>query len=182
MKTLVATIRDLHNDEGGAAFIEYTVLLGVILAVSIATIALVGNWANQTWVFLEGQLPTVPAPSTRSRPTVLKALNGEVVCQPMSQVSDAVVPELKGVVRTGRPDEAGEVVINVRRGGPQPRCGIWRMRWRSFTGSTCRAGRLPIPTRARRSMRRSRPRAAASSFDSTSASARPAARWQSGRW
>lgn len=63
MKTLVATIRDLHNDEGGAAFIEYTVLLGVILAVSIATIALVGNWANQTWVFLEGQLPNVPAPA-----------------------------------------------------------------------------------------------------------------------
>ena len=39
----------------GAAFIEYTVLLGVILAVTIATITDVGNWAGDRWALL----PTV---------------------------------------------------------------------------------------------------------------------------
>ena len=53
MKNLVKNIRDLHNDESGAAFIEYTVLLGVILAASIATIALVGDWADNVWTNLE---------------------------------------------------------------------------------------------------------------------------------
>ena len=52
MNKLVNVIRDLHNDTSGAAFIEYTVLLGVILAVSIATVAAVGSWAGNTWTFL----------------------------------------------------------------------------------------------------------------------------------
>ena len=43
---------DLHNDRSGAAFIEYTVLLGVILVASIATIAAVGTWASNQWVAL----------------------------------------------------------------------------------------------------------------------------------
>ncbi len=33
MKKFVTMFRDLHEDKSGAAFIEYTVLLGVILAV-----------------------------------------------------------------------------------------------------------------------------------------------------
>ena len=48
----------LHRDEDGAAFIEYTVLLGVILVVSIATITGVGTWAQGQWALL----PTAPAP------------------------------------------------------------------------------------------------------------------------
>ena len=52
MKKLLATFRDLHDDKSGAAFIEYTVLLGVILAASIAVIAAVGLWANGVWTTL----------------------------------------------------------------------------------------------------------------------------------
>ena len=52
MKKLLTIFRDLHDDKSGAAFIEYTVLLGVILAASIAVIAAVGLWANTTWTAL----------------------------------------------------------------------------------------------------------------------------------
>jgi pilus assembly protein Flp/PilA len=53
MEKLGTLLRNLHRDENGAAFIEYTVLLGVILAVGIAVIVAVGNWANNRWVTLE---------------------------------------------------------------------------------------------------------------------------------
>ena len=42
----------LHNDKNGAAFIEYTALLGVILAVGLATLGAVGSWAGATWTGL----------------------------------------------------------------------------------------------------------------------------------
>ena len=35
MKKILTAARALHEDKSGASFIEYTVLLGVILAVSI---------------------------------------------------------------------------------------------------------------------------------------------------
>ena len=47
----------LHKQEDGAAFIEYTVLLGVILAVSIATVSAVGDWAANRWTKLNSSLP-----------------------------------------------------------------------------------------------------------------------------
>lgn len=47
MKSL---IQSFHNDESGAAFIEYTALLGVILAVGLATVGAVGKWANAKWI------------------------------------------------------------------------------------------------------------------------------------
>jgi Flp pilus assembly pilin Flp len=56
MKKLVSLARDLNKDESGASFIEYTVLLGVILAASIAVIAAVGTWASGVWVSLNGQV------------------------------------------------------------------------------------------------------------------------------
>ena len=62
MKKLLTIFRDLHDDKSGAAFIEYTVLLGVILAASIATIALVGTWAGGVWSFLESSLTPAPTP------------------------------------------------------------------------------------------------------------------------
>lgn len=49
MEKLGTFVRKLHNDENGAAFIEYTVLLGVILAVGIGIIVAVGTWANGRW-------------------------------------------------------------------------------------------------------------------------------------
>lgn len=52
MKKLISLARDLNNDESGASFIEYTVLIGVVLVLSIATIAAVGQWANGRWTLL----------------------------------------------------------------------------------------------------------------------------------
>ena len=57
MTKLVNLFRDLHEDMSGAAFIEYTVLLGVILVASIATIAAVGTWAGGRWTALNAALP-----------------------------------------------------------------------------------------------------------------------------
>ena len=52
MKKIVTFFRDLHEDKSGAAFIEYTALLGIILAVGIILLTAVGDWANDTWVAL----------------------------------------------------------------------------------------------------------------------------------
>ena len=52
MNKLGTIFRDLHNDVSGAAFIEYTVLIGVIIAVSVALVVAVGNWANNRWTAL----------------------------------------------------------------------------------------------------------------------------------
>ena len=49
MKSLLEAVRTLHNDESGAAFIEYTALLGVILAVGLAVLAAVGGWTEGIW-------------------------------------------------------------------------------------------------------------------------------------
>lgn len=48
--------KSLHEDESGAAFIEYTALLGVILAVGLAVIAAVGKWSSGRWILLANQL------------------------------------------------------------------------------------------------------------------------------
>jgi len=39
----------IAKDEKGAALVEYTVLLGVMLVAVIGTIALVGGWVNTKW-------------------------------------------------------------------------------------------------------------------------------------
>ena len=61
MKTITTFFRDLHEDKSGAAFIEYTALLGVILAVGLVILGRVGTWGNATWVFLCGQLTNANA-------------------------------------------------------------------------------------------------------------------------
>ena len=52
MEKFGTLVSDLHNDQSGAAFIEYTVLIGLILAVSIGLIAAIGTWANGKWTAL----------------------------------------------------------------------------------------------------------------------------------
>jgi Flp pilus assembly pilin Flp len=49
MNTIIKTVRQLHNDEGGAAFIEYTALLGVVLAVGIGMFTALGGWIGTQW-------------------------------------------------------------------------------------------------------------------------------------
>jgi pilus assembly protein Flp/PilA len=44
------------KDEDGAALIEYTVLLGILLVAVIAIITFVGHWISGQWSALSGQL------------------------------------------------------------------------------------------------------------------------------
>ena len=44
--------RKLKKDDEGAALIEYTVLLGILLIAVIATIIAVGGWVNGRWTAL----------------------------------------------------------------------------------------------------------------------------------
>ncbi|MHB2169172.1 Flp family type IVb pilin [Alsobacter sp. R-9] len=53
MKKLLA---DFATDSSGAALIEYTVLLGVLVVAVIATIVAVGGWVNTQWSALNNQL------------------------------------------------------------------------------------------------------------------------------
>ena len=46
------------RDEDGAALIEYTVLLGILIVAVIATITLVGTWVTGQWTGLQAALPT----------------------------------------------------------------------------------------------------------------------------
>ncbi len=51
-------VRKLRKDQDGAALIEYTVLLGILIVAVIATIGLVGTWVSGQWTTLQGTLPT----------------------------------------------------------------------------------------------------------------------------
>jgi pilus assembly protein Flp/PilA len=56
MHNLINLSKQLQKDEEGAALIEYTVLLGILLIAVITTIGLVGTWINGKWHALQGQL------------------------------------------------------------------------------------------------------------------------------
>ncbi|TIN76793.1 Flp family type IVb pilin [Mesorhizobium sp.] len=60
MKKLISMAKQFRDEESGAAMVEYTVLLGIITAATIALIILVGTWVTGQWTYLEGQLPDVP--------------------------------------------------------------------------------------------------------------------------
>jgi len=49
-------IQKLSRDEEGAALIEYTVLLGVLLTAVILTLIAVGSWVNGQWTSLNGAI------------------------------------------------------------------------------------------------------------------------------
>ena len=56
MTKLLSQIKSFANDEEGAALIEYTVLLGIMLVAVIATIVFVGGWINTQWTALKGAI------------------------------------------------------------------------------------------------------------------------------
>ena len=64
MSAITTFFTELRNDEDGASFLEYTVLLGIILAVSIAVLTAVGGYANDIWVALSGLLESAAAAAT----------------------------------------------------------------------------------------------------------------------
>jgi len=49
-------MRQVSKDEEGAALIEYTVLLGIMLIAVIATILWVGTWIGSKWTNLQTAL------------------------------------------------------------------------------------------------------------------------------
>jgi len=57
MKKALELVRGLGRDDEGAALIEYTVLLGILLVAVIATIGAVATWINGRWTALNAALP-----------------------------------------------------------------------------------------------------------------------------
>lgn len=56
MSKAVEFLQKLGRDEDGAALIEYTVLLGIMLVAVIGTIVLVGTWISGKWTALNAAL------------------------------------------------------------------------------------------------------------------------------
>jgi pilus assembly protein Flp/PilA len=52
VRTLVKLVNQLRTDENGAALIEYTVLLGILLIAVVAIIGGVGQWVSTEWTSL----------------------------------------------------------------------------------------------------------------------------------
>jgi len=52
MRQALQLVKGLGRDEEGAALVEYTVLLGIMLVAVISTIVLVGGWVNTKWTAL----------------------------------------------------------------------------------------------------------------------------------
>jgi len=56
MSKALTVLNQFKNDEDGAALIEYTVLLGLMLVAVVATIGLVGTWVSGQWTALNAGL------------------------------------------------------------------------------------------------------------------------------
>lgn len=56
MNKMVSLFKKFKKDEDGAALIEYTVLLGILLVAVIVVIVAVGGWVNKEWVALNTNL------------------------------------------------------------------------------------------------------------------------------
>ena len=56
MKKFLNQVSRFVKDEDGAALIEYTVLLGIMLIAVIAVIIAVGTWINTKWTALNSNL------------------------------------------------------------------------------------------------------------------------------
>ena len=52
MRKALQLLNRFARDEEGAALVEYTVLLGIMLVAVITTIGLVGGWVNTKWTAL----------------------------------------------------------------------------------------------------------------------------------
>jgi pilus assembly protein Flp/PilA len=63
VKKFSQVLKQLGPDEEGAALIEYTVLLGVLLVAVIATIGWVGGWVGGQWGALKANLAGTGAPA-----------------------------------------------------------------------------------------------------------------------
>jgi pilus assembly protein Flp/PilA len=58
MREILQLMKRLGRDDRGAALVEYTVLLGIMLVAVITTIGLVGGWMSTKWTALWSALST----------------------------------------------------------------------------------------------------------------------------
>jgi len=58
MSKALTLLKKVTKDEDGAALVEYTVLLGILLVAVIAAILSVGTWVSAKWSALSGSLTT----------------------------------------------------------------------------------------------------------------------------
>jgi pilus assembly protein Flp/PilA len=56
IKELKPIVERFKKDENGAALIEYTVLIGILLVAVIAIIVFVGGWVSGQWSALSTKL------------------------------------------------------------------------------------------------------------------------------
>jgi pilus assembly protein Flp/PilA len=56
MMKAIELIRRFAKDEDGAALLEYTVLLGILLVAVIVIIGAVGGWISNEWTALNSKL------------------------------------------------------------------------------------------------------------------------------
>ena len=56
MTKLMQLARRFRNDESGAAMVEYSILIGLITAVVIASIVIVGTYVDNAWSNLTAAL------------------------------------------------------------------------------------------------------------------------------
>jgi len=56
MRKALTLFKKIRANEDGAALIEYTVLLGILLVAVIVVIVAVGSWVNSEWVSLNSNL------------------------------------------------------------------------------------------------------------------------------
>jgi pilus assembly protein Flp/PilA len=56
MTKVLNLAKRLQSDEDGAALVEYTVLIGIMLVAVIAAIISVGGWVNTQWTALNTAL------------------------------------------------------------------------------------------------------------------------------
>jgi pilus assembly protein Flp/PilA len=58
MRNLLSSVQQFRKDEDGAALVEYVVILGVILAVSLTVLVSIGTNANTIFSLVNNALAT----------------------------------------------------------------------------------------------------------------------------
>jgi pilus assembly protein Flp/PilA len=56
MTKLWGLLARVRKDEKGASLIEYSILIGLISAVAVASIVLMGTWVASQWTYLVSQV------------------------------------------------------------------------------------------------------------------------------
>jgi pilus assembly protein Flp/PilA len=57
MGKFLGTLQKVSEDEEGAALVEYTVLLGIVMVTVLTSVLLVGAWVGTQWSNLQAALP-----------------------------------------------------------------------------------------------------------------------------